>query len=147
MRYPENYPPVERDGMLQSGMEAGAVKAGTVLRDRGKREALMNQTQRVTNATHKELNSIPRLRADLKGRAIAPGATGYAAAVRHHGTRSEAEWGDTGAYINFLSDEGEARVRGAYPGPTWDRLAVIKARYDPTNLFRLNQNIPPAAGG
>ena len=38
----------------------------------------------------------------------------------------------------------EARVRDAYPGPTFDRLAAIKARYDPTNLFRLNQNIPPA---
>jgi FAD/FMN-containing dehydrogenase len=32
----------------------------------------------------------------------------------------------------------------AYPGPTWDRLAAVKSRYDPTNLFRLNQNIPPA---
>jgi FAD/FMN-containing dehydrogenase len=49
-----------------------------------------------------------------------------------------------GAYVNFLVDEGEGRVREAYPGPTWDRLATIKARYDPTNLFRLNQNIPPA---
>ena len=49
-----------------------------------------------------------------------------------------------GAYVNFLGDEGEARVREAYPGSTWDRLAAIKARYDPTNLFRLNQNIPPA---
>jgi FAD/FMN-containing dehydrogenase len=49
-----------------------------------------------------------------------------------------------GAYVNFLGNEGEARVREAYPGPTWDRLAAIKARYDPTNLFRLNQNIPPA---
>ena len=38
----------------------------------------------------------------------------------------------------------EARVREAYPGPAWDRLAAIKRRYDPTNLFRLNQNIPPA---
>ena len=42
-------------------------------------------------------------------------------------------------------DEGEARVRAAYPGSTWDRLAAIKGRYDPTNLFRLNQNIPPVA--
>jgi len=55
--------------------------------------------------------------------------------------------GNTGAYVNFLGDEGEARVREAYPGPTWDRLTAIKARYDPTNLFRLNQNIPPAADG
>jgi hypothetical protein len=52
--------------------------------------------------------------------------------------------GDAGAYVNFLVDEGEARVREAYPCPTWDRLAAIKALYDPTNLFRLNQNIPPA---
>jgi FAD/FMN-containing dehydrogenase len=54
---------------------------------------------------------------------------------------------DDGAYVNFLGDEGEERVRAAYPGSTWDRLAAIKARYDPTNLFRLNQNIPPAADG
>ena len=53
---------------------------------------------------------------------------------------------DTGAYVNFLGDEGEERIRAAYPGPTWDRLAEIKRRYDPTNLFRLNQNIPPARG-
>jgi hypothetical protein len=52
--------------------------------------------------------------------------------------------GDDGAYVNFLGDEGEARVRAAYPGATWDRLRAIKARYDPTNLFGLNQNIPPA---
>ena len=54
---------------------------------------------------------------------------------------------DSGAYANFLGDEGEARVRAAYPGATWDRLAAIKARYDPTNLFRLNQNIPPVSNG
>jgi hypothetical protein len=53
--------------------------------------------------------------------------------------------GDVGAYVNFLGDEGEERVRLAYPGLTWDRLRAIKRRYDPTNLFRLNQNIPPAA--
>ena len=51
--------------------------------------------------------------------------------------------GDTGAYAGFLADEGEERVRAAYPGSTWDRLAAVKAKYDPTNLFRLNQNIPP----
>jgi hypothetical protein len=50
---------------------------------------------------------------------------------------------DHGAYVNFLGDEGEARIRAAYPGKTYDRLAEIKRRYDPENLFRLNQNIPP----
>jgi FAD/FMN-containing dehydrogenase len=53
---------------------------------------------------------------------------------------------DHGAYVNFLGDEGEDRIRAAYPGSTWNRLAAVKARYDPTNLFRLNQNIPPAGG-
>jgi FAD/FMN-containing dehydrogenase len=55
--------------------------------------------------------------------------------------------GDAGAYVNFLAEEGEERIRAAYPGGTWDRLAEIKARYDPTNLFRLNQNIPPRKTG
>ncbi|HKP51759.1 MAG TPA: FAD-binding oxidoreductase [Chloroflexia bacterium] len=61
-------------------------------------------------------------------------ANSFAAALRQ---------GDARAYVNFLGDEGESRVREAYPGPTWERLAAIKRRYDPTNLFRLNQNIPP----
>lgn len=51
--------------------------------------------------------------------------------------------GETGAYVGFIGDEGEARVREAYPGATWQRLAAVKKRYDPDNLFRLNQNIPP----
>jgi FAD/FMN-containing dehydrogenase len=60
------------------------------------------------------------------------------------GLAAELDKGDTGAYAGFLGDEGEERIRAAYPGSTWERLAAIKARYDPDNLFRLNQNIPPA---
>ena len=52
--------------------------------------------------------------------------------------------GDPGAYVNFLGDEGPEAVRQAYPDATWDRLVEVKRRYDPDNLFRLNQNIPPA---
>jgi FAD/FMN-containing dehydrogenase len=48
-----------------------------------------------------------------------------------------------GVYSNFLGDEGEARVHEAYPAETYERLAAIKRRFDPTNLFRLNQNIKP----
>ena len=54
--------------------------------------------------------------------------------------------GDDRGYVNFMGEDGEARIRAAYPGGTWNRLREIKARYDPTNLFRLNQNIPPAGG-
>ncbi|HEX3202835.1 MAG TPA: FAD-binding oxidoreductase [Actinomycetes bacterium] len=50
---------------------------------------------------------------------------------------------DTGAYVGFMVDEGEERVRKAYPGSTWERLAAVKARYDPANLFHRNQNVTP----
>ena len=51
-----------------------------------------------------------------------------------------------GAYVNFLAEDGPARIREAYPGPTWDRLVEIKGRYDPDNVFKLNQNIDPRSG-
>jgi len=53
--------------------------------------------------------------------------------------------GPEAAYVNFLMDEGPERVRRSYPGGAYERLAAIKRRYDPTNLFRLNQNIAPRA--
>ena len=48
-----------------------------------------------------------------------------------------------GAYLNVIMDEGQERVRATY-GDHYDRLAAIKARYDPENLFSVNQNIRPA---
>jgi FAD/FMN-containing dehydrogenase len=50
---------------------------------------------------------------------------------------------ESGVYVGFLRDEGEARIRKAYPEATWDRLVAIKNRYDPANLFHLNQNVRP----
>ena len=47
-----------------------------------------------------------------------------------------------GVYVNYLGDEGGARVRAAY-GANYDRLSAIKKKYDPTNFFHLNQNIKP----
>jgi FAD/FMN-containing dehydrogenase len=52
-----------------------------------------------------------------------------------------------GSYLNFpgFGEEKEAMLRAAF-GPNYDRLAALKHRYDPTNLFRMNLNIKPAAG-
>ena len=47
-----------------------------------------------------------------------------------------------GAYVNFMMDEGEERVRATYR-ENYDRLSMIKAKYDPENFFRVNQNIKP----
>jgi FAD/FMN-containing dehydrogenase len=60
----------------------------------------------------------------------------YWAALHPHSTG--------GAYVNFLMEEGEDRVRGTYGG-NYDRLATLKKKYDQTNLFRMNQNIKPQA--
>ena len=61
------------------------------------------------------------------------------------GLSAELDDGNPGAYAGLLADEGGQRVRAAYPGATWERLAAVKATYDPDNMFRLNQNVPPAA--
>jgi FAD/FMN-containing dehydrogenase len=52
-----------------------------------------------------------------------------------------------GAYINFLSAEGEERVKAAYGAEKFARLQALKDRYDPNNLFHLNQNVPPSKVG
>ena len=48
-----------------------------------------------------------------------------------------------GVYVNFLSNEGEERIRAAYGAAKYERLVGLKNKYDPTNLFRMNQNIKP----
>jgi hypothetical protein len=67
--------------------------------------------------------------------AISDWARGYSNAIRPYAMQ--------GGYSNFQMDEPD-RVRGMY-GPNYDRLARIKARYDPHNVFRVNQNIKPAS--
>jgi FAD/FMN-containing dehydrogenase len=61
--------------------------------------------------------------------------TAFAAALRQN---------DRGAYVGFLGADGSVRIREAYPRATWERLAAVKKRYDPTNLFHLNHNVTPA---
>ena len=70
------------------------------------------------------------------------------------GFAEEREWSRTfwtalqpyhrGVYVNFLMDEGDQRVREAYGAAKYDRLRALKRQYDPDNVFRHNQNIPPA---
>lgn len=49
-----------------------------------------------------------------------------------------------GVYVNFLSEEGDDRIKQAYTPATWNRLIDVKKKWDPTNFFRMNQNIKPA---
>jgi FAD/FMN-containing dehydrogenase len=65
-----------------------------------------------------------------------------------HWAWSNALWdaisGDAaGVYVNFLADEGEERIRNAYPAGTYERLVDLKTKYDPDNVFCFNQNIQP----
>jgi FAD/FMN-containing dehydrogenase len=53
-------------------------------------------------------------------------------------------FGAGGAYLNFMMEEGEDRIRATYRD-NYARLAAVKAKYDPENFFRVNQNIRPAA--
>ena len=73
--------------------------------------------------------------------------------VTADGFEAEREWArafwsalqphHTSVYVNFLMDEGQERIRQAYGSRKYERLKALKRTYDPTNLFRLNQNIPP----
>jgi FAD/FMN-containing dehydrogenase len=66
-----------------------------------------------------------------------------------HGARVERFWRalrphSAGQYVNMMHAEDAQLIGEAYPPPTHARLAAIKRRYDPTNIFRFNQNIVPA---
>lgn len=49
----------------------------------------------------------------------------------------------SGVYVNFLGDEGADMVKAAYDTDAYQRLVALKQKYDPSNFFRLNQNINP----
>ena len=50
----------------------------------------------------------------------------------------------SGVYVNFLGNEGQERARAAYGPRKYEQLVGLKNRYDPTNFFRINQNIEPS---
>lgn len=158
MPYPDIYPPDDADyhptavSLTLFMDRLGADEATTILEHLNASDAAMRVAQvrvlggaiaRVpadaTAYAHRDRKIMVNVAAFYEGEADRPGrkawVEGFAAALRQ---------GPPAAYVNFLGDEGAARVHEAYPGATWDRLVEIKARYDPSNLFRRNQNIPPA---
>ncbi|MEW5958270.1 MAG: FAD-binding oxidoreductase [Chloroflexota bacterium] len=158
MRYPEIYPPAEENfhpvaaarTMFVDAIDRRAaemiidqLQAGTALMRVAQLRVLGGAMARVPADATAFAHRGRRLMANVAALYERPDeaarhaawVTDFAAALRQ---------GEPGAYVGFLGDEGAARIREAYPGSTWDRLAAIKRRYDPTNLFRLNQNIPPA---
>ena len=158
MPYPEIYPPDEGEyhptGAVRSlFMDRFDLRAAEMIVERlNASNAMMRVTQlRVLGG------AVDRVPADAtayahRGRKIMVNVAALyqdpAEGPRHEEWATELagalQNGKGGVYVNFLGDEGEARLREAYPGATWNRLAAVKAKYDPTNLFRLNHNIKPA---
>jgi FAD/FMN-containing dehydrogenase len=161
MPYPEVYPPEEEGyhpvatGHTMFVDTIGRPEAETILEHLGTSTAMMGVAQlRTLGGAMARVAADATAFANRQSKIMVNVAAVYERPdeVAVHGPWVEAfaaalHQSDDGAYVNFLADEGEARIRAAYPGSTWDRLRRIKARYDPTNLFRLNQNIPPAPEG
>jgi hypothetical protein len=77
--------------------------------------------------------------------ARSPDAGGFDANVEwaRDTTRALAPVSRAGAYVNFMGDAHDERLRASYGDAKYERLVALKRRYDPTNLFQLNQNIAP----
>jgi FAD/FMN-containing dehydrogenase len=73
-----------------------------------------------------------------------PDAGGYDGVVEWARAATAALGPDAATYVNFTGEADEDRVRASYPAATYERLVAVKDRYDPTNLFHLNQNIRPS---
>jgi FAD/FMN-containing dehydrogenase len=158
MKYPELYPDEQgyRPAMVARTMFArtvGSPQAATMLERIGESSAMMAACEiRVLGGAMARVPADATAFAHRQSRMMISVAAMYDPSTSEH---SEHAWvrrlsadlddGDHGAYAGLLADEGQERARAAYPGATWERLAAVKATYDPDNVFRLNQNIPPAA--
>ena len=136
MRYPEIYPPEEAG---YHPLAAGrSLFVDTV--DDTTAESVMDHLESATASM-----AVAQVRVLGGAMARVPveanEAAGHEAWVTRFG--STLQHGVAAVYVNFLGQEGDGRVRDAYPGATWDRLTAVKAHYDPTNLFRVNHNVPP----
>jgi FAD/FMN-containing dehydrogenase len=157
MRYPEMYPPEEGEyhptavGHTMFLERIGRDEAKTILGYLQESDAPMRVSQlRVLGGAMHRVADDATAFAHRQSQIMANLAAFYTSAedlVLRQTWVSEfsraIEQGDRGAYSGFLGDEGQERVRAAYPGVVWERLRAVKRRYDPNNLFHLNQNIPP----
>jgi len=160
MTYPEMFPPEEGDGDYHPTAAARTMfvdsidraLAETILERLNASDAPMRVAQlRVLGGAMARVRADETAFAHRQSRIMVNVAAFYDGAADRAGRQSWVDdlaealrQTDGGAYVNFLGTDGAERIRAAYPGPTWDRLTEIKRRYDPTNLFRLNQNIAPA---
>jgi FAD/FMN-containing dehydrogenase len=156
--YPEIYPPEEEDfrpipamhnmflkgvdlptaeTMLERISTSGAPMAVTQLRVLG--GAMARVPADATAFAHRDKRVMAQVAAMAEDIDRLPERAAWVSE-----TAAALDQGDEAVYAGFLGDEGEERVRAAYPPATWERLASVKAKYDPDNLFRVNQNIPPA---
>jgi FAD/FMN-containing dehydrogenase len=157
MRYPEMYPdaPGARRYAVTRTLFTGGVgrrQAETILERIGESSALMPACEiRALGGAMARVPAPATAFAHRKSRVMVNVAAVYDPSTAERpehvawadGLAAELYDGDPGAYVGFLDDEGEQRVRAAYPGPTWERLAAVKGAYDPDNVFRLNHNIQP----
>ena len=159
MPYPGMYPPEEEEDFNPTAVvhtmfldRVDSDTAGTILEHLAASDAMMRVAQlrvlggamarvpaEATAFAHRGSPIMATVVCFYHGPEDKPGCQAwleaFAAALRQ---------GDDGAYTGFLGEDGPARVHQAYPGSTWDRLVEVKARYDPTNLFRHNHNVPAA---
>jgi FAD/FMN-containing dehydrogenase len=158
MPYPEVYPPEEGDfrplsvgrNLFLDTVDVGV--AETILEHLRASTALGAMTQlRVLGGAMARVPADATAFAHRTSRIMANVGAIYATpdeAPVHEAwvTRAEAalRQDDPGAYVNFIEGEDKSQVRAAYPAGTWERLAQVKRRYDPANLFRMNHNVEPA---
>ena len=160
MKYPEMYPEEPRHGLparvlrTMFARRLGSRQAETILEHLGRSSATMAACEiRVLGGAMARVPADATAFAHRHSRLMINAAAMYDASTSDRaehtawvrGLCAELDDGDHGAYAGYLDDEGPERVRAAYPGATWVRLARAKATYDPDNLFRLNQNIAPGA--
>jgi hypothetical protein len=159
MKYTEMYPDEQRSRLpvvaqATFARSVGSRQAATILERIGESSAMMAACEiRVLGGAMARVPADATAFAHRQSRMMINVAAIYDPSTSErseHATwvrrlSGELDDGDPGAYAGLLADEGQERVRAAYPGATWQRLAAVKATHDPDNVFRLNQNIPPEA--